>query len=61
MTLSLGLITDYTFKKFQAAGERAQQLNALTALPVNPGSNKSTHMTIYYSLQLQFQGTQHPL
>ena len=49
LALSLGLITDFTFEKFQAAGERAQQLNALAALPEGPGSNPSTHMTIYYS------------
>ena len=42
------------------AGEMAQWLSALVALPEDPGSIPSTHMVTYNYLQLQFQGIRHP-
>jgi hypothetical protein len=38
------------------AGEMAQRLKALAALPEDPGSIPSTHMVAHNCLQLQFQG-----
>ena len=38
------------------AGEMAQWLRALTALPEDPGSILSTHMAAHNCLKIQFQG-----
>lgn len=36
----------------QGTGKMAQWLNTLTALPEDPGSITSIHMTTYYCLQM---------
>jgi hypothetical protein len=39
-----------SLKKSIGAGEVAQQLRALSALPKDPGSNPRTHMAVYHCL-----------
>ncbi|KAK7798640.1 hypothetical protein U0070_002731 [Myodes glareolus] len=41
-------------KKIPGAGEMAQRLRALTALPEDPGLIPSTHMAAHNCLKMQF-------
>ena len=51
------IVGDFLHKKsIRGAGEMAQRLRALTALPEDPGSIPSTHMAAHNCLKIQFQG-----
>jgi hypothetical protein len=47
------------FKNKREAGEMAQRLRALAALPEDLGSIPNTHMAAHNSLELLFQETQY--